>query len=75
LENKEPKKRVNKWIVFTSMPFQMGITIYLFHWAGKWLDEILSIQGEWGMKVCTLLGVVVSLYYFIKQANYISKNE
>ncbi|MFN0291845.1 AtpZ/AtpI family protein [Pedobacter helvus] len=72
MENKE-KKKVNKWIVFTSMPFQMGITIYLFHWVGKWLDKTLRVEGEWWMKCCTLLGVVVSLYYFIKQANYISK--
>lgn len=75
MENKEPKKKLNKWIVFSSMPFQMGVTIYLFYLGGKWLDDKMQVEGEWWMKGCTLLGVVVSLYYFIKQANYINKNE
>ncbi|WP_231595909.1 AtpZ/AtpI family protein [Sphingobacterium endophyticum] len=73
-ENK-PNKKVNKWLVFTSMPFQMGATIYLFHWVGAWLDERYAVEGEWWMKGLTMLGVVVSLYQFIRQVNYINKNE
>jgi hypothetical protein len=75
LDKNEPKRRWSKWMVFISMPLQMGITIYLFYLGGKWLDKTTHVQGEWFMKGCTLLGIVVSLYYFIKQANQISKNE
>ncbi|MDM1294789.1 AtpZ/AtpI family protein [Sphingobacterium sp. N143] len=66
---------MNKWIVFTSMPIQMGVTIYLFYWVGSWLDSKYALTDEWGMKGMTMLGVIVSLYQFIKQANQINKNE
>lgn len=73
-DNKKDSK-LNKWIVFTSMPFQMGITIYLFYRLGDWLDVKYSVEGGWWTKGLTMLGVVASLYQFIKQANRISKNE
>jgi len=75
LKEEKTNKKINKWIVFTSMPIQMGVTIYLFYWVGTWLDNKYAIAGELGMKGLTLLGVVVSLYQFIRQANQINKNE
>lgn len=57
------------------MPFQMGATIYLFYWVGTWLDAKCAVEGEWWTKGMTMLGVVGSLYQFIRQANRISKND
>ncbi len=56
------------------MPFQMGITIYLFHIFGTWLDEKYSFPDGVANKICTLLGVGVALYQVIKQVNQINKN-
>ncbi len=78
LEQQKDKKKdpkLNKWIVFTSMPFQMGVTIYLFYRLGDWLDVKYDVDGGWWTKGLTMLGVVASLYQFIKQANRISKND
>jgi hypothetical protein len=78
LEQQKDKKKdpkLNKWIVFTSMPFQMGVTIYLFYRLGDWLDVKYDVEGGWWTKGLTMLGVVASLYQFIKQANRISKND
>jgi len=75
LKEKDSNKKINKWIVFTSMPFQMGATIYLFYWIGTWLDHKYDIDGEWWTKGMTMLGVIASLTQFIRQANRISKNE
>ena len=75
LKNEKSNKKINKWLVFTSMPFQIGATIYLFYWVGQWLDERYQVEGEWWMKGFTMLGVIVSLYQFIRLANRISKNE
>lgn len=75
LKENKPDKKINKWIVFTSMPFQMGATIYLFYWLGTWLDNRYEVTGEWWTKGMTMLGVICSLYQFIRQANRISKNE
>lgn len=74
-KDKSNKPKLNKWIVFTSMPFQMGVTIYLFYKLGDWLDLKYDIVGGWWTKGLTMLGVVASLYQFIKQANRISKEE
>jgi len=75
LKEEKPNRKISKWIVFTSMPFQMGVTIYLFYWLGSWLDGKYHVEGEWWMKGLTMVGVAASLYHFIRQANQISKNE
>ncbi|MGO1869418.1 MAG: AtpZ/AtpI family protein [Sphingobacteriaceae bacterium] len=75
LKQRKSKRKVNKWLVFTTMPFQMGVTIYVFYWLGSWLDEKYVAQGDWWMKGLTMLGVCISLYQFIRQVNYINKNE
>lgn len=75
LKQRKSKRKVNKWLVFTTMPFQMGITIYVFYWLGSWLDGKYDAQGDWWMKGLTMLGVCISLYQFIRQVNYINKNE
>ncbi|MFD1768390.1 AtpZ/AtpI family protein [Sphingobacterium suaedae] len=67
--------RKNKWLVFTSMPIQMGVTIYVFYRLGAWLDERYAVEGEWWMKGLTMLGVLVSMYQFIRQVNYLNKDE
>ncbi|WP_090404439.1 AtpZ/AtpI family protein [Myroides phaeus] len=64
----------NKWLSLITMPFQMGITIYLFHIFGTWLDEKYSFPDGVANKICTLLGVGVALYQVIKQVNKINKN-
>jgi len=57
------------------MPFQMGVTIYVFFLLGDWLDEKYNVEGGWWTKGFTMLGVIASLYQFIRQANRISKND
>lgn len=69
------ENRKNKWLVFTSMPIQMGVTIYFFYRIGVWLDLRYAVEGEWWMKGFTMLGVVLSMYQFIRQVNYLNKNE
>lgn len=75
LKTKKPDKKGNKWLVFATMPVQMGVTIYAFYWLGTWLDDKYGINGSWGMKGLTMFGVVISLYQFIRQVNYINKHE
>ncbi len=72
----QPKKtnNTNKWLVFTSIPFQMGITIYVFYKIGGWLDKKLLIHDEWGTKIVTLLGIFAAMYQVISQVNKLNKN-
>lgn len=75
MKEEKSSKKVSKWIVFTSMPFQMGATIYLCYLLGDWVDERLGVEGGWWTKGLTMLGVLASLVQFIRQANRISKDE
>jgi len=75
MDNPKKGNQKNKWLVFASMPFQMGVTIYVFYRLGLWMDGYFDIQGEWWMKGMTILGVMASLFQFIKQVNYINKDE
>lgn len=72
----QPKKtnNTNNWLVFTSIPFQMGITIYVFYKIGGWLDKKLLIHDEWGTKIVTLLGIFAAMYQVISQVNKLNKN-
>ena len=67
-EKNKPEKRAAKWLVFIGMPFQMGITIYVFYWAGTWLDEHFQVEAAWWSKGLAMLGIIVSLSQFIRQA-------
>lgn len=70
-KNKTSKKQVN-FLKYTSMATQMGLTIGLFIFAGLKLDAWLETKVLFVL-IGSLLGVGLSLYYFIKQA--ISDNE
>lgn len=71
-----PKKQntSSKWMVFTTIPFQMAATIYLFYWVGSWLDKKFEITNEWGTKIVTLLGIFVAMYQIIRQVIKLNKN-
>ncbi len=75
MRESKPDKKINKWLVFTTMPFQIGATIYLFYWIGTWLDGKYGVEGGWWSKGLAMLGIIVSLYQFIRQANRMSKDE
>lgn len=71
----KPDKQNNKWLVFTTIPFQMGITILVFYFIGGWVDKKLSISNEWGTKCLTLLGIFIAMYQVISQVNKLNKDE
>lgn len=70
--NKTPKP--NRWLSLINIPIQMGVTIYLFHLLGSWLDEKYNLVEGLANKICTLLGVGLALYQVIKQVNQLNKD-
>ncbi len=57
------QKPPNKWLILAQIPFQMGVTIWLFSWFGTWLDKKLENQTEApNTTLFTLIGVFVALY-------------
>jgi F0F1-type ATP synthase assembly protein I len=58
-------KNQNKYIVFSSMTFQMAATIGFFVWLGLKLDSWLKTNSIF-TAILSLLGVGVSIYQIIK---------
>jgi putative Ca2+/H+ antiporter (TMEM165/GDT1 family) len=67
-----PKKQPNKYLILTGAGMQMGITIYLAAYLGKWLDGKYPNEKGWYTMGFVLFGVFASLYLLIKQVNRIN---
>jgi len=66
MTEKKPKKRLNKYIALTGIGLQMGITIYLASYLGKWLDAKYTDSNIYTI-ILTLLGIVLSFYSLLRQ--------
>ena len=73
MEEKKTKKPLNKFIRLTGIGLQMGITIYLASYLGKWLDVNYPNENNIYTIVLTLLGVALSFYSLLKQVKNINK--
>ncbi len=73
--NKKQKNQYRKYVVFTGMAFQMGITIGVFTLIGLWLDEKYPNNYSLYVVVFSLIGVFGALYTTIKQVIKLSDEE
>lgn len=64
---KQPKKQLNKYVRFTSIALQMGLTIYLGSLLGAWIDQKVGNTNELYYKIVTLLAVFLAMFSVIKQ--------
>jgi hypothetical protein len=72
MENKKPKKSLNKYIRLTGIGLQMGLTIYLASYLGKWLDVKYPNEHNYYTIGLTLTGVALSFYSLLAQIKNIN---
>ncbi len=72
-QNHKPKKQPNPYIRFTTVAFQMGLTIFLGNELGKWLD--IKFNRTFWESAITLLAVFAAMYMVIVQVIKISNNK
>lgn len=72
MKNKNPKKQPNKFLALIGIAFQMGATIYLMAYLGKWLDVKYPKDFKLFTMIFTILGVLISLYAINKQLQKIN---
>jgi len=72
---KAPKKKRPRFLALTGIAFQMGVTIYLFSYLGKYLDNRCNIEEKYWTIGLTLIGVALSFYSLLKQVNSLNKDE
>ena len=61
------KKQLNRYLALTSIPFQMGGTIFLGAYLGESLDKKYIFDKKYFTIVFVLIAVFASLYLVIKQ--------
>lgn len=67
----KPKQR-NNFLRLSGVGVQMGVTIFLGAYAGKWLDEKYPSDKNWFTIGLTLLAVAIALYNVLRQVNKIN---
>lgn len=73
--NNQKKKQRNKWFSLINIPIQMGVIIFVFAYAGQWLDEKYPNPNRVYTKAITLVGVFLALYNVYRQVNEMGKSE
>ena len=61
------KKQLNRYLALTSIPFQMGATIFLGAYLGEALDKRHVFDKKYFTIAFVLIAVFASLYLLIKQ--------
>ncbi|AUS05089.1 AtpZ/AtpI family protein [Pseudotamlana carrageenivorans] len=74
-KNQKPKKQLNKYVRFTSIALQMGLTIYLGSLLGGWVDSKLGNTNQLYYKIITLLAVFLAMFSVIRQVLNITNND
>ena len=69
----QENKGKNKFLLLSGVAIQMGATIFLGAYLGKWLDQKFPAEKKWFTLILTLVAVVISLYNIVKQLNEINK--
>lgn len=68
------KKPLNKFIRFSGIALQMGLTIYLGSLLGEWLDNKYPNNNQLYTKICTLVAVFGAIFSVIVQVTNLSKD-
>ena len=67
MEEKTNKEKLKTYARFSTMAIQMGVTIGLGAWFGKWLDEKSANKTPIWTIVFSLLAISISLYLVIRE--------
>ena len=74
-KSKNKKNQRNRLLALSSLPFQMGVTIYLGANFGKHLDQKYQTEKPWLTISCVFLALIISLYSLVQQLNRINKKD
>ena len=70
--SKKPKQP-NNFARVSGVGLQMGATIFLGAYAGKWLDQKYPNEKNWFTIGFTLLFVAIALFIVLRQVNKINE--
>jgi F0F1-type ATP synthase assembly protein I len=68
-------KQPNNFLRLTGVAAQMGVTVFLGAYAGKFLDEKYPSDKNWFTIGLTIFAVGVALYNVLRQVNKINNQD
>lgn len=71
-ENKN-KQWLKSYVKFSGVAIQMGATIFIGAYSGKFLDQKYEVEAKWFTIGLTLAAVGLSLYNVLRQVNRLNK--
>lgn len=71
----KPRKQRNRFLALSGAGLQMGATIYIGAYLGKYLDGRYPMEKNWFTIGLTLFAVAVALYNLLKQVNRINNSD
>lgn len=74
-KDKKEKPKKSDQLRFSSLGFQMAITIGLGAWLGTWLDEKYQTDDPYYSIGCILFAIAIALYQVIKEVTNMSKDD
>ena len=75
-EKSSKKKRpLNRYLILTSVPFRIGITIYLGVYLGESIDSRYTFEKPWFTILGVLLALIFAMYSVIQQLNRLNKQD
>lgn len=75
MSKKQSKKPLNKYLRFSSIAIQMGLTIYLGNKLGEWLDSKYINEHQLYTKICTLVAIFGAMISIIIQVSKLSRKK
>ena len=76
MENKKNKKKQPKrFIVLIAVASQMGVTIFLGAYLGKYLDAKYQADKAWFTIALTLFALLISLYSVLKTLKRLNNDD
>lgn len=74
-QKNKSKKGIPKFARLSGIGLQMGATIFLGAYLGKYLDGKFPMEKKWWTIGLTLFAVAISLYNILKQVNRINSED
>lgn len=65
----------NKYLVLVGVAIQMGLTIFLGAYFGKYLDEKYPNDKNWFTMILTISSVFISLYLVVQQLKKLNDDD
>ena len=69
----QEKRRSMRFLRLSGIGIQMGATVFLGAYVGRWLDGKYPADKKWFTIGLTLLAVCISLYNVLKQVNKLNE--